>query len=178
MGVLAPKAQAVSPNSDKKSNGKTQTKAPAKGSQTLQSAQRPISPPSSSAVKKASAQALKKEAKESLNPRMVPKDPAGYVTRRMLLVKLHEEMAKLNAQVSKSPDEATKALHLTDNELIKLALAEEEKMALDQPAVYVNIVKMRIMAYRKMKLTDWTAERKAGLKALEAKNKQIGRAHV
>ena len=171
VGVLAPKPHTASPNSDKKNNGKIQTEVSAKNPQTIQSAQRPISPPPlSSAVKKTSAQAPKKEIKESLNPRMVPKDPAGYVTRRMLLVKMHEEMVKLNDQVSKSSDTETKSLHLVENDLIKFALTEEEKIALDQPSVYANIVKMRIMAYRKMKVDDWIKERK---EALEAKKGDV-----
>lgn len=166
VGVLAPKPHTASPNSDKKNNGKIQTKVSAKTPQTIQSAKRPISPPPlSSAVKKTSTQAPKKEIKENLNPRMVPKDPAGYVTRRMLLVKMHEEMVKLNDQVSKSSDTETKLLHLAENDLIKLALTEEEKIALDQPSVYANIVKMRIMAYRKMKVDDWIKERKEALEA-------------
>lgn len=39
--------------------------------------------------------------------------------------------------------------------IIKIALDEEAKVALEQPKVYENVLKHRITAYKKMKAAEW-----------------------
>lgn len=46
---------------------------------------------------------------------------------------------------------------LSADELIKMALDEEEKIALTEPLVYSNMIKHRIMAFKKMTLAAWRA---------------------
>ncbi|KAK5124675.1 hypothetical protein LTR85_001388 [Meristemomyces frigidus] len=121
------------------------------------------SPQVAAANKTASASTAAKStavrAKETLNPRLVPNDPAGHAKRTIYLKHLHGEMARLNEMLidrSKSGAVQFKAgLLLDDIELIQLALDEEEKLARGQGSVYGNVVKNRIAAYKKMKADDW-----------------------
>ncbi|KAL1297290.1 hypothetical protein AAFC00_004845 [Neodothiora populina] len=94
-------------------------------------------------------------AKETLNPRKVARDPAGHAKRTLFLKYMHLEMSRLNEGVKKGghPDKAS--LSLTDDELIKAALDEEENIANGNSTVYANIIKNRVAAYKKMKVDDW-----------------------
>lgn len=132
----------------------TQIKPPA-------SLQRPVSPPTlhngaKVAVTTASKLIPAKPAiKETLNPRKIPNDPAGHSKRTLILKYLHGEMYRLNEEVKKGthPDKAL--LVLSENELIKAALDEEEETARGNFKVYANVIKNRIAAYKKMKTEDW-----------------------
>lgn len=155
-------------------NGIASTAAP------LKSALRPISPPPRAAVpgqkpKRAiavaksttSAEKPKVVKKETLNPRPIPAAPEQWGIRTALLEKLHEMMVPLNNQAGESSDPELKALHLDDNALIKAALDEEEKFARTQGKVYKNMIKLRIVAYKKMKIEEWKKHRIAEKKAEE-----------
>lgn len=111
------------------------------------------------ANKTPSAKPTQSLSKETLNPRLVPNDPAGHAKRTLYLKYLHGEMARLNDLLidrSKSGSVQFKAgLLLGDVELTQLALDEEEKLARGQGSVYGNVVKNRIAAYKKMKADDW-----------------------
>lgn len=96
---------------------------------------------------------------ESLNPRMLRKPPASHAHRRQLILMLHEHMSRLNEELKTSQHEKKEALTLSSQELIKSALSEEETIAKDNPAVYFNIIKLRIQKLKKMKLLEWIQER-------------------
>ncbi|KAF2484080.1 hypothetical protein BDY17DRAFT_238357, partial [Neohortaea acidophila] len=97
-----------------------------------------------------------KAASEKLNPRLISNDPVGHSKRALYLKHLHAEMLRLNHLVRDSDTlEHKRLLHLTDAELIKMALDEEEKVAREQSQLYPNIIKNRIAHYRKMKVEDW-----------------------
>lgn len=152
---------------------------------------RPVSPPGSSAqkpsipTKKASngssssltskpvTKPVTKKV-ESLNPRMIPKDPAGHNKRSLFLKYLHEAMGVLNTQVENSTmsPERVRVLYLSQQDLVKLALDEEERFAREQGPVYANVIKNRIAAYKKMKLDDWVEHLKSTFADPEAKKKQ------
>ena len=106
-----------------------------------------------------SVKTLKEEArsgtKASLNPRLIPKDPAGHARRVLYLTKLHGEMVRLNKEASQSTSADTKAEYLSDNELVIYALDEEEKLARENPSIYANVMGLRIVAYKRMKLKEW-----------------------
>jgi hypothetical protein len=96
---------------------------------------------------------------ESLNPRMLPNAPESHAKRTIFIQHLHKDMVRLNNELKSStqpiqdlPPEKLKVIALSDQEVIKLALDEEEKAARDQPKVYANVIKNRISAYRKMKV--------------------------
>ena len=98
--------------------------------------------------------------KATLNPRLIPKDPAGHARRLLYLRKLHNEMVRLNDEVRQSSIAKTKSEHLTDDELVVSALDEEETLARENPSIYANVMGLRIVAYKKMKLKDWIEARK------------------
>jgi hypothetical protein len=96
--------------------------------------------------------------KEALNPRLLTSAPESHAKRTIFLQHLHKDMYRLNSELKSStqpikdlPPDKLKLIALNDQEVIKLALDEEEKAARDQPKVYANVIKNRIMAYRKMK---------------------------
>jgi hypothetical protein len=96
--------------------------------------------------------------KEALNPRLLTSAPESHAKRTIFVQHIHKDMYRLNSELKSStqpikdisPDKL-KLLALNDQEVIKLALDEEEKAARDQPKVYANVIKNRIAAYRKMK---------------------------
>jgi len=98
---------------------------------------------------------------EGLVPRKVRRDPVPFGRRMVLLKNVHKSMASLNDEASNNP--AFKKLHLAENELVQLALDQEEKTATNSAGVYENLMKQRIVALRKMKLDAWIAERRAAL---------------
>ena len=101
----------------------------------------------------------KRTVEEALNPRMITNPPAGHGVRMQLLNMIHEQMTRLNIEVSQSQDSSISTLLLSPSEIILEALDEEEKVAKHNPAVYSNVIKLRIVKLRKMKLAEWKEER-------------------
>ncbi|KAF9893049.1 RNA exonuclease 3 [Aspergillus nanangensis] len=100
----------------------------------------------------------RKAPRESLNPRMLTKAPATHGVRSMILTKLHGAMSALNDKVVKDKESPDKSLVLTRDELVTMALDEEEKTAKSNPSIYSNIIKLRIVKFTKMSREDWTKE--------------------
>ena len=101
---------------------------------------------------------LRKTApKESLNPRMIPKAPAPHATRSTILTKLHEAMSAQNRKV-KIDKEVKRYLVLSPNELVIMALDEEEKVAKENANIYSNVIKNRIVRFMKMTKEEWIQE--------------------
>ncbi|MCJ1404008.1 RNA exonuclease 3 [Xylographa trunciseda] len=90
---------------------------------------------------------------------MLKKPPASHVIRFQLLKLLHEQMLRLNKEVQTSTDSTKDALELSEAELITAALDEEFKTARDDPQVYANVLKLRIVALKRMKIDEWKKER-------------------
>ncbi|KAI9845147.1 MAG: RNA exonuclease 3 [Sclerophora amabilis] len=91
---------------------------------------------------------------ESLNPRLLERSPATHGFRLVILSKLHEEFQRLNEEYAKL-ESPTKWPSLSLQDLIKMALDEEEKVALETPSLYSNVIKNRIMTYKRMKAEEW-----------------------
>ncbi|OAA33436.1 Ribonuclease H-like protein [Moelleriella libera RCEF 2490] len=96
---------------------------------------------------------------ESLNPRLLKNSPASHETRMKLLRMLHAEFTRLNRELNaaKKPDD--QKLVMTNHDMIVRALDEEEATALDKPAVYANVMKHKIMHFKRMKLAQWKEAR-------------------
>ena len=109
----------------------------------------------------------KKASESSLNPRMIPKPPASHAYRMQLITLLHEQMVRLNDDISQSQGSSEPDLRLSPQELILKALNEEERVARDKPTVYSNVLKLRITKLKKMQISEWKEER---LKQLVEKN--------
>ena len=151
----------------------------------VEAARRPISPPplrgfkgglGSEASKSADSNNLKQQAiapassaspqppsrstqAESLNPRMISNPPASHATRLKLITMMHAEMVRLNELVKTNRDTSKITLKLSTQELIRTVLDEEEKAAKKNSAVYANVLKLRIVALKKMPLSAWKEER-------------------
>lgn len=120
----------------------------------------PVSPPTS-------AQPHKNEAKppvekclklEALNPRALKyKAPASHDMRYRLLRALYDQFSRLNSEVANDKETSNLGLVLSEQALIKRALDIEEESS-SSPSVYSNLVKNKILVYKRMSLKQWTEE--------------------
>lgn len=108
--------------------------------------------------------------KESLNPRMLPNAPAGHGVRAKFLGLLHTEFVRQNKSMIDSDHKDKQWLMLSDNELIKFALDEEEKIARNLPKLYENVFRSRFATFKKMKLEQWGGAVRASFPRVEEKN--------
>ena len=113
---------------------------------------------------------LAKAPAVSLNPRMIRNPPVSHAVRMQLISMLHEQMVRLNNEISKSDETSKSALMLSQEELILEALEEEEAVAKHNPTVYPNIIKLRITKLKKLKLAEWKEER---LKQIAKRTNQV-----
>jgi len=108
---------------------------------------------------------------ESLNPRILQRGaPASHDMRYRLLKALHEQLTRLNSELEKDANDSEEKLVLSDQALITLCLDIEEEAA-DSPSIYSNLVKNKILFYKRMTMKQWVGEREkevAKTKALEA----------
>lgn len=165
-----PKCECKATEVAKESNGSSN-----RHSQELISATRTVSPPavscrstSASTLGKSSSSTpfnaakpnrnipLQRQLKtEPLNPRHIARPPASHTVRMSILTKLHDAMVQLNKQVIKENDPYKKALILSSDEVVTMALDEEEKAAKEHSSVYANVIKLRITNLRKMDREEW-----------------------
>jgi hypothetical protein len=101
----------------------------------------------------------KKRKPESLNPRLLKSAPASHETRLKLVKLLIAEYKRLNKDLQKEKSDDDKRLLLSEQDLIHKVLDEEEKTAIEKPAVYANIMRNRIMQYKRMPVSQWKAIR-------------------
>lgn len=181
-------------STDDKDDGSTERPA-----EKLQTATRPVSPPplkrspastktgtatshppSSTSKKPASSTnhapftmsgkgPVKQKKTESLNPRLLKSSPASHEIRLKLLRMVHQEFSRLNSELKKHADEQELKLVLSDQDLIMRALDEEHKTALEKAAVYANVMKNKVMQYKRMGVAQWKAERGKETQAAEQK---------
>jgi len=132
---------------------------------------RPVSPPppkrvkvskdtTSPLVKRSLPVVSEKPAKaEPLIPRIMTIAPAQLAIRNQLLKLIFREIERLNKLIELSNDKDKNPLLLSSQEMITLALDEEELVAKNNPTVYSNVLKLRIQALRKLNVKDWRQER-------------------
>ncbi|KAK1580409.1 exonuclease [Colletotrichum navitas] len=97
---------------------------------------------------------------EALTPRLLKSSPAKFDIRYKLVQMLHGEYTRLNNELKKTAKDAEeKQLILTDQDLIWRVLDEEETIAIEKGAIYSNVIKNKIMQYKKMTLLQWKDER-------------------
>jgi RNA exonuclease 1 len=125
-----------------------------------QSATRAISPPSATVAPKATP---KPDTPVALMPRKLAKEPVPFARRLTLLKALHTYMKPQNDKIAKAVKPEIKALHLSPNQLNKLAVDEEAKLAIDNPSVYENILKQRLVKLKGMTPEVWVKERREAL---------------
>ncbi len=107
---------------------------------------------------------------EALNPRHLKSAaPAAHDFRYKALKLLHDQFQRLNNELKKDAKDDEKKLVLSAQQLIWLALDEEQCLATDKPSVYQNIIKNRIMTYKHMTPGQWRDERVAEATKANAK---------
>lgn len=108
---------------------------------------------------------------ETLNPRALKRGaPATHDIRFRLLKALHEQVTRLNSELKKDASDAEEELVLSAQEVITMCLDIEEE-ATTSPSIYSNLVKNKILFYKRMSVKQWVEERRAEAakaKALEA----------
>jgi hypothetical protein len=114
-------------------------------------------------------QGVKKTKPETLNPRLLKSSPASHETRFKLLKLLHQEFTRLNTELKKDANNEEQKLLLTAQDLIVRALDEEQKLAIEKAAVYANVMKNKVMQYKRMGVAQWKEERS---KEIQAANKK------
>ncbi|KAI9784639.1 MAG: RNA exonuclease 3 [Geoglossum umbratile] len=100
---------------------------------------------------------------EALNPRQVPKPPAQHSSRLLYVTALRDQYQRLNEEHIKTEGGPL----YSAQELITMALDEEEKLAREKPLIYPNVIKHRFVALRKMSLVDWKKELSAKIAKAE-----------
>ncbi|CAO2651895.1 Nn.00g001780.m01.CDS01 [Neocucurbitaria sp. VM-36] len=123
------------------------------------SATRPVSPPPTSTATKSN----KPDLPIPLMPRKLNKEPATFTKRVTLLKALHTYLKPQNDKIAKAIRPEIKALYLTPNQLIRLAVDEEERIAKENGSVYENILKQRLVKLKTMTPEVWVKERKEAL---------------
>ena len=126
------------------------------------SATRPISPPPKAVAAKT---IINPDTPVPVVPRKLTKEPATFTKRVALLKALHTYLKPHNDKLLKAVKPEIKALHLDTNQLNKLAVDEEERIAISNPSVYENILKQRLVKLKGMTPEDWVKERRAAVAA-------------
>jgi DNA polymerase III epsilon subunit-like protein len=134
------------------------------GKAASQSLHRPISPPATKTKPQNGTQTQSTNAKpvqpakqEALVPRSLGPGPAKVGSRINFLKALHTQIKTRNSEVF-STGAKYKSARLTEQEMIRLALDEEEVIAKKHDTgIYQNIVRQRAHAIKTMKLEDWAA---------------------
>ncbi|KAJ4376192.1 RNA exonuclease 3 [Neocucurbitaria cava] len=121
------------------------------------SATRPVSPPPTGTA----AKSANPDVAIPLMPRKLHKEPATFTKRHALLKALHSYLKTHNDKILKAVKPEIKALHLTSNQLIRLAVDEEERIAKESGSVYENILKQRLVKLKTMTSQEWVNERMA-----------------
>ncbi|KAH8590329.1 hypothetical protein B0O99DRAFT_470315, partial [Bisporella sp. PMI_857] len=110
--------------------------------------------------------------KEALNPRPLKAQPATFDIRLRLLKALHEQFVRLNSELVKDANDEEENLVLSAQELITKALDMEED-ATKTPSIYGNVVKNKIMVYKRMTVPQWKQERSKAIEQAEAAAKAL-----
>lgn len=104
---------------------------------------------------------------------MLSKAPASHATRSAILTKLHAAITALNEKLAKEKETSNQCFVLNKDELVTMALDEEEKVAKESPGVYSNVIKLRIVKLTKMDMEEWAKEVMAHLNARYYKVKPV-----
>lgn len=107
-----------------------------------------------------SQQATKVISQEALNPRALKVSaPATHNMRYQLLKALYGQFKRLNTELAIDKKNVQAKLVLSDQALITRALDFEEETAIVSPLVYSNLIKNKILVYKRMSTKQWAEER-------------------
>ncbi|KAF9738925.1 hypothetical protein PMIN06_003584 [Paraphaeosphaeria minitans] len=117
----------------------------------------PVSPPPTKTSTEAKPQP---EQEVGLFPRKLQNEPMPLAARLVRLKMLHDYMTPFNTKLLAAKNPSTKALHLSANQLRKLAVDEEAQIVIEHGVLYDNIIKRRIHFYKKMTQEEWVKSRR------------------
>lgn len=109
---------------------------------------------------------------ESLNPRLIKHSPASHDIRFRLVKMLHAEYKRLNTALQADESSPDHSLSLSDQDLVSRALDEEQKCAIEKASIYSNVMKNKILQYKRMGVAQWRDERFKELPSPQSKRKQ------
>lgn len=136
------------------------TKRPSLGHQTSRPSNGKQTPPSNTTQNASKPKIIDKPAKvESLNPRLLKHSPASHELRLKLLKLLHAELKRLNDELKKDIDGKQTNLVLSEQAIITRALNEEEIVATEKASVYANVMKNKVMTFKRKKAAEWKEDR-------------------
>ncbi|KAG9248202.1 RNA exonuclease-like protein Rex3 [Calycina marina] len=140
----------------------------------------PVSKEASAAVVPTGPKAKQPVNQEALHPRTLAfLLPVKFTTRVQLLGLVYAQLLRLNSELAKDANDEEEKLVLTDQQIITFALDIEEGATIT-PSIYGNVLKNRLMSYKKMAVPAWKEERAkefAKEKAKEAvKTEQVAKA--
>lgn len=98
---------------------------------------------------------IKARKAESLNPRMLKSAPASHDMRYKLVKALHDQLVRLNSELKTDASASEELLVLSDQALITMVLDFEERTAIEKGLIYSNVVKNKILEYKRMLVKDW-----------------------
>ncbi|KAH8171403.1 RNA exonuclease 3 [Sarocladium implicatum] len=103
--------------------------------------------------------------KESLNPRhLTGGAPASHEIRLKLIRMLHQQLERLNAELKKVAKDEEQVLLMTAQGMITRALDEEEQTAKENAAIYSNLMKNKVMKFKRMTVGEWSDQRRKEVK--------------
>lgn len=140
-----PTAQKVPPPTSKAISLSSRTAVPGEATKISLPSRMPISKPSTPVVSlQTSATAPEKPL--TLNPRLVPISPAAHPIRLQLLTLLHKEYVRLYDEKGDPQN------------MLRLALDEEEKVAKERRSIYTQVMKKRIVKFQRTSVADYQRE--------------------
>lgn len=86
---------------------------------------------------------------------------------------LFQELSRLNAELKKDGNNDELKLVLSEQQLIRRALDDEQTVATQNGAVYSNVMKNRVMHYKRMKTGQWKSERSKEAEETQRKRQGI-----
>lgn len=160
--MTTPESRSAKPSSPSSSSRLPPAKSsPVPGTRAASSPGAAVSPKKTATPPSASQPKAQPKA-ESLNPRLIRPAPVAHGVRHKLLTLLHVELTRLNSEVSQRSlkDPELKALLMTEQELIVMALNAEQKIAQFQAGIYKSIMSKEVVKHKKMDFKAWSDERK------------------
>jgi RNA exonuclease 1 len=143
---LSPARRDVSPPPLRRNQRAVKETAQNPASQDITPKSKPVTP----------AKVIKAEA---LNPRMIKSAPAPHDLRFRLVKALHGHVVRLNDELRKDGNKKEQSYVRSDQELITMVLDMEELVARGKPTIYSNVIKNKILMYKRMDLQGWKDER-------------------
>jgi RNA exonuclease 1 len=99
----------------------------------------------------------------NLMPRKLQQEPVPWATRLQMLKALLHWTIAMNNTIKRAVQPEIQALVMSDGQLNKIVMDEEEKVAKEHGAVYSNVMRQHVSARSKMTIQEWVKSRKVAM---------------